>query len=483
DQRGGLAEQGKPQSLAPLIGFDLASKPGGRPIYPYHKKDFAPRLALAYSPQGDSGLSKFFFGGPGKASIRAGWGMFYDLFGQGIIRSFDSTQLGFSTLLRNPASANAATTPRFTDFFSPPLTSPAWGSAATAPKGGFPQTYPKIEAITNTIDDGLKAPYTMNMNFSVGREFKGGFFVQASYAGPLARRSLIGDDLAMPTNLKDPKSGQTYFDAAGILSRATLANLPVSAIGKIPFWENLFPGAATSKLTATQAVYQSYLDTGGDFTTGLYSLDAIAGGCARACSIFGPNAMFSSQSSSLSALRSRGGGYYHGMQWTIRKRFTQGYQFDFNYTWSKSIDLGSQRETDGTTAGQIINAWFPGQMKGVSDYDTTHQFSLLGLVEIPYGKGKRFGNNANAVMNGIFGGWQLSGVFRNTSGFPVGVSDGVGWPTNWNLQGYATQTGIVPAPQQSKNAPSAQKGSPGGPNIFADPQSAFNAYSFTIAGE
>ena len=54
----------------------------------------------------------------------------------------------------------------------------------------------------------------MNMDFSIGREFKGGFFVQGSYVGRLSRRSLISDDIAMPTNLKDSKSGMTYFQAA-----------------------------------------------------------------------------------------------------------------------------------------------------------------------------------------------------------------------------------------------------------------------------
>jgi hypothetical protein len=486
DARGALAEQGKSQLDAGRISFDLASKPNGRDLYPYHKKDFAPRLGIAYSPQGSSGLSKFLFGGPGSTSIRAGWGMYYDAFGQGLIRDVDARMLGFSSRLTNPATASPLTTPRFTSYFSVPL-----DKFVPAPKGGFPQTYPDVFAITQGVDDTLKSPYTMNMNFSIGREFKGGFFVQGSYVGHLARRSLISDDLAMPTNLKDPKSGMTYFDAAKLLSNYTFANTPASQVPKIPFWENMWPGAAGKGLTATQAIYQHYLATGGDFTTALSEIDGEAsldGTCDPACSVLGPYAIFSSQYGSLLGLRSRGGGNYHAMQWTVRKRFSQGYQFDFNYTWSKSIDLGSSREIDGSFtnasgSSTIINAWFPGQMKAVSDYDTTHQFSALAVVELPFGKGKKFLANANSFVDGVVGGWQLSAVFRNTSGFPVGVGDGVGWPTNWEYTGFATQTGIVPAPQQSKNAPSAQKGAKGGPNIFADPATAFAAYSFTAAGE
>ena len=258
-------------------------------------------------------------------------------------------------------------------------------------------------------------------------------------------------------------------------------NVPVNKVGKIPFWENLWPAAAGGGLTATQGIYQQFLDTGGDFTTALYNLDVDP--CSP-CSIFGPFAMFNSQYSSLYSLRSRGGGNYHAMQWTIRKRFSQGYQFDFNYTWSKSIDLASTRETDGVLSSAVINAWFPGQNKAVSDYDTTHIFTAVALAELPFGKGKRFLSNANSFVDAIFGGWTLSGVFHNTSGFPVGVNDGAGWAEhNWEFESYATQTGIVPAPHTTQDATSAAAGAPGGPNIFADPAAAYNAYSFTAAGE
>jgi hypothetical protein len=95
--RGYLADHGQPQSLAPVISYDLANRPGGRPLYPY-QHDVAPRFAIAYAP--DS-----------KSSIRAGFGMFYDLFGQGLIRSADATSLGFSTSLQNAANAQSATVP------------------------------------------------------------------------------------------------------------------------------------------------------------------------------------------------------------------------------------------------------------------------------------------------------------------------------------------------------------------------------------
>ena len=115
DKRVALADVGAPQFLVNPVEYVLSEQPGGRSLYPFHKKNLSPRVGIAYSPQGDSGLSKFFFGGPGKTSIRAGWGMFYDVMGAGLITNADSSALGLSTALSNPsARLTLSTAPRFT---------------------------------------------------------------------------------------------------------------------------------------------------------------------------------------------------------------------------------------------------------------------------------------------------------------------------------------------------------------------------------
>jgi hypothetical protein len=475
NQRYALALSGQPQSLAPAVAFNLASAPGSRGLYPF-QKDPAPRVSLAYSPQGDSGLSKLLFGGPGKTSIRAGWGMFYDNFGQSLARNFSTVQLGLSTSLRNQANQPASALPRYAGFNSVPLS-----VFPVAPAGGFPQTYPPIGGNTQSIDDKLKAPYTMNANLSIGREFKNGLFVQVSFVDRQSRRSLIGSSLVQPTNLVDSQSGMTYFQAAQALGSLAQANTPIANVQKVAFWENLWPAAAGNGLTATQAIYKQFQAVHGDYTTALYNIDR---SCNPACSKFGPYAMYSAQYLTLYGFRSIGNGNYNGLEFTVRKRFSQGYQFDFNYTWSKCEDLASNRETAGaeTTSGAIINSWIPSQNKAVCDYDTTRLASALAVAELPFGKGKKFLGNASPIVNGVIGGWQLSGIFRNSSGFVKSVNNGVGYPTEWAFNGFATQTGVVPAQGTEKNAPAATKTGTRGPNIFADPASAFGAYSPTLAG-
>lgn len=479
NMRGGLAQQGKSQTEAGRISF-LPKSQGGRDLYPFHKDNIAPRISLAYSPQGSSRLSRFFFGGPGKSSIRAGWGMYYDLFGSGLMRSYDATAFGLSNALTNPAAVlTIQNAPRYTAVDQIPA-----GLLPAPPPAKFPAEYPDLFAITNGLDDTLQAPYNMNLNFSIGREFSGGWFVQGSYVGRLSRRSLIRRDAAMPTDLKDPKSGQTYFQAASILAQQVIDGVPVANVQKVPFWENMYSNVATSSLSATQVVYNRFAANQYDWTYALYQLDTGAGqgNCvARGrCSNLGPYAFYSPQFSYLSVFSSVGGGNYHGMQLNLRKRFTNGDTVDVNYTFSKSIDLRSNTERDGSSTGVLWNPWQPGLMKGVSDYDNTHLFSMLGVYNLPFGRGKKHGTDMPRWLDAFVGGWQLSGMWRWSSGFPISVFETGVWPTNWNNNNWARWTG-VPVQTGHYDNMKAIAGS-SGPGLFADPNAALKAFDYELPG-
>ena len=70
--------------------------------------------------------------------------------------------------------------------------------------------------------------------------------------------------------------------------------------------------------------------------------------CAPACSTlggaYGPFHVWDDQFSSLYAWRSIGNSNYNGLQVTLRHAMSRGLQFDFNYTHSRSIDVGSNAE-------------------------------------------------------------------------------------------------------------------------------------------
>jgi hypothetical protein len=77
---------------------------------------------------------------------------------------------------------------------------------------------------------------------------------------------------------------------------------------------------------------------------------------------------------------------------TLHKRFGRGIQGDFNYTSSKSFDwspkLSASPLRAATTASQIINTWDPSQLRGLSDFDATHQINANWIYELPFGKGR-----------------------------------------------------------------------------------------------
>ena len=125
-------------------------------------------------------------------------------------------------------------------------------------------------------------------------------------------------------------------------------------------------------------------------------------------------------------------------------------QWDFNYTYSKSLDVGSNAERINQFEAfgqfdQVINAWSRNQLRAVSDFDTTHQFNTNWVYELPFGRGKRFGAGSSRWLDALVGGWQWSGLARWTSGFPTTISTGCCFPTNWELYSSAILDGPKPA--------------------------------------
>jgi len=466
-----LGNQGLSQAAAPSIVYVPVDDPRGRPLYPFYKTNLAPRLAVAWSPASDRGWVGWLTGGPGRTSIRAGWGMFYDQLGYPVLSIInDSASFGLSSTIQNPAGTlTSLTAPRFTGPFDvpPQLIRPA-------PKGGLPQEAPRNQALTTGIDDQLRYPYRMSMNLSFGREFGGGLFVQGAYVGALAHRSLLNRDLALHTDLRDPASGVSYYQAAAQMLDFWRRNVPVDQMPRIPYWENLWPGAAKEGLTATQAIYNVFRSYNVDSTAVVYDIDI---NCAPSCSRLGPFAMFNEQMTFLRAFTSDGRGAYHAMQWTVRKRFGSDMRFDFNYTLSKSLDLSSNAARIG---GNDAITWDPRKRRAVSDYDVTHLANAFAIWEMPFGKGKRFLNSQGGVLDAIAGGWQVSGSWFQSSGLVTAAQNGSAWPTSWGPSPFATQVGAAPIQKTTKNAP-AIVGTPG-PNLFPDPNVARKSYDFTLPG-
>jgi hypothetical protein len=465
-------------AVQPDLTFNLSGQANNaKPYWAWDYKNLAPRLAIAYSPHAASGFWHTIFGDSGKSSIRAGYGIYFDHFGEGVVNTFDRNgSWGLTSTFSNPASVSTVDdAPRYTGLLG--LNSLPSAEISPSPHG-FPFTPPNNPltyglAIGWGIDDHLKTPYSEVIDFSLTREFAHNFVFETTYTGRFAHRLLQEVDLAQPLNLSDPKSSTTYFQAADIFAKDAAAGVPIQNVRPIPYWEDLFPqaagpgllsgsngncspGVAPANPTATQNMYDEYYCFAGNETSAqeiadVFCFPSCAGSGSSAFGTGTPYHYYQDQFSSLYAWDTRSNSNYNALQLTLRHAMSSGLQFDFNYVYSKSIDASSNAErvngfeANGGVAfnNQAINAWSPDLWRAPSDFDTTHQLNFNFIWDVPVGKGRPL-SISNRFVNSVIGGWGLSGLGRWTSGFPFSVSAGSGWATNFELEGSSFVIGPKP---------------------------------------
>ncbi len=486
-QSGQLAGAGQSVSGAGELGFPLNGRYNKQPDYwSPDKLDFAPRVAFAYSPSPASGfLNKLF--GDGKSSIRGGYSLVFDNFGAGITNSFDTEgSYGLSTGLGTSAgSLKISNAPRFTAVNAVPQS-----LLPSAPAVGFPgipvRSGPTSGAIYWSLDSAVRTPYAHVVDLSIAREIRNGSSLEVTYVGHFAHRLLEQEDVAMPTNLQ--AAGSTYFAAArqmALLSRANQGNgVPVTSVQSIPYWEQLFGALGGQDIgfgpgfTATQNIYQLYHLNQYNEANALYALDmadSTTGAGINPNGVYPSNRFFHDQFSALYAWRSIGVSNYNALQAVYRQRFGLGLQADFNYTYSKSLDVTSQAErlssSGSINSAQIMNTWSPNQLYGPSDFDIRHQMNANYVWNLPFGRGQHYASSIGRVANQLIGGWQTTGIFRWTSGLPFGVQNGANFPTNYDIQGFATQISKIPSGRGTLQ------------QRFANPSAVYAAFDYALPGE
>jgi len=140
----------------------------------------------------------------------------------------------------------------------------------------------------------------------------------------------------------------------------------------------------------------------------------------------------------------------------IERRFANGFQMTFNYTYSKSLDdfgavNGGAAPSSGGV-GQNGKSWQGvdsiSSVYGLSAGDQTHRITAFGNYQLPFGRGRRWGTSPqgldNKILDDVIGGWELSGTFTWLTGTPISIN-GSG---NGNVDGpfgiYGTFTNLLP---------------------------------------
>jgi hypothetical protein len=467
------------------ITVDLAGPENDRPGY--YKQDwnnFAPSVAVAYSPDfGDNFFGRL-VGRQGRSVIRGGFRMTYDRIGSQIAANFDlNSALGFTsgqTIGANTFNVSDALPPLFTGY-NPNVRAFPVAPGTITPRLQFPLTLPSDESqrIEQSLDDTITTPHNYSINVSYGRELGKGLSFEASYVGRMARNLLASRDIMHLNNIRDPQSGVTWYQAINQLIDHRYRFTPIDQVQAIPFFENLFPGlnqnlVGDPTLNNTQALYLLLArpEVGGaditDYTFLQLFLDD------QPVSRFN-NTFFHPQYAALSAFSTIARSNFHSGQFSLRHRFRNDAAFDFNYTLSHSLDNASGLQSAAAYgAGFIVNALDADLNYANSDFDVRHIINANWLVSLPVGRGRRIGNGMNSFLNAVIGGWQSTGIFRWNSGLPTGEPfQADRWATNWNVQSNMVRV------CNARSSPT----STGSANLFRDPDAVFRCFREPRAGE
>jgi hypothetical protein len=168
---------------------------------------------------------------------------------------------------------------------------------------------------------------------------------------------------------------------------------------------------------------------------GCTAADAVilSGGTIPTCQspyLSGNPAMGSNSSpiiSQISGTESNANMVYHSLQVILRKRMSQGLQYQVAYTYSKCMtnSIGYY----GSWGGQVVPAaaYWQNLYDGQSEWapcesDVRNLLSSYAVYELPFGHKMHYGNTWNPATNAVLGNWQVSGILQLRGGFPSTVS-------------------------------------------------------------
>ncbi len=370
--------KGEQSTVFPLSpqGLVYPGDPGiPKTLAPTRYNNFGPRLGLAYSPSFSDGVLGKVFGGPGKSSIRASYGLYYT--------SVEDLNLFYE--VGDAPFGLYWTSPGPVDFAEPFRNRLDGGTDGEGQR--FPFTVPIPGSPANkTLDFSVyeplsyfpgydihnKLPYAEHFNFSIQRELSKSTVLTLSYVGTEGHR-LISQTEANPGDpaLCKQLNTQGYTDASS------------GAPGCGP---NLEQDTFTQGANTVYGTRDTLLNP--NYCPGAQSL----------CFGFG-NTFTKLVANSV----------YHSGQATIQ-RTAGDVTLSASYTLAKAID-------DSSAFGELINFSNAKLSRGLSSTDVHQNFVVSYVWELPFHKMFR-------GMPRLTRGWQLQGITRFASGFPVQMGEG-----------------------------------------------------------
>jgi hypothetical protein len=328
-------------------------------------KNFAPKVGVAYSP-----------GTSGKTSIRAGFGMAYDVI-------FDNVG---STAYPPQISATIDAGDHPTIYTAPFLGNGGIFPGSIATGGALTQAQARFATSSYIPDQVL--PYSINWNLAVQHVFHKDYTVEVRYLGTRGVHLLVQNQMLRYPEVTPTSFLPTYLSAP---SQATLDSLP---------------------LTLAQ------LKPGGKLIPAVNN------------PVLGPLGF----ASKVTWWPPIGNSSYHGMALQVTRRFTGGLQLIGSYTWSHAIDdstathfstvLTPRREQD------FVNLK---PDRASSALDRRQRLTVSGVYETPW-----LSHSNNWLAKNGLGNWRLAGTYTAESPEYVTVQSGVDSNLNGDTAGDRT---------------------------------------------
>jgi hypothetical protein len=490
-ERSGLGLMPKDTSLAvlnnPLAVLDFAGKGTGREFLKKDLNNFAPNFSFAWDPFKS-----------GKTSVRGGFAVSYAI-------DNNATVLNNAAVAGNAGLASTVSLTNLTGTLSGAGIVPIPTPAFKVPRTLIDQLTLSQTPTIFTTEFDLNTPYAAQWNFGVEREIFKDTALSVGYVGNrgvqltrgidtnqvvIFQNGFFQDFLRAQNNCA--LQGATLAGAGTPLEKCTNAAFNAAIPGSValPIISRLGSGGLLNNATILNLIKQGQVGelaatyVGANRNT-FMKLDQpcvtlAAGGLCP--SFFLPangNAFVTDY------VGSSGWSDYHGLQAEIRKRLTNGWYYQVNYTWSKAFTNAEQAQAE--FAPYLDNTIGDPLEKKRNNQDIQHSFKANAVYELPFGPGKAY-LNGGGLAGKFLGGWQISGIANVRSGRPITFTSGRGTVNRSARSGNNTPNTTMTLSQLQSNTGLFYSPTTGLPLLInpaliaADGRAAASAFTHPLAG-
>ena len=337
-------------------GLLFAGKDTGSGLYSTPMNGLLPRVGFAY-------------GWNDKTVLRGGFGLYQGFLGE---RRGDVIQPGYSLTTTQVLSTGPNGAPL------PFLISNPFPGGINEPTGNAAGRQTALGQTISFFNQDPKVAKQMRWSFGIQRELFKGWMFEAVYVGN------YGYDLEITRNINALPNKYLNTDNSRTVAMGNNNTILSAAIANPFFCNN--PSSNGTACTSGSALFIG------------------AGNTTTRRQLLRPYPNFGDINTSVND----GHSWYQSGQFSLSKRFAQGYALQMAYTRSVWLE-----------ATEYLNPADENPVKQVSPQDSPNRFSMSAFYELPFGRGQMFFSNANKLANMIVGGWQIQGTYVYQTGFPL----------------------------------------------------------------